>query len=215
MLRVMWRELETGSRTSLDGHEGGNPGNRQGLFYRVTAPALDPTRKTTLLNEYEITPFDGAAPIVLDGNIGGGNGGYSSGQSYLSMNFQGDRWSGNYAIQIIGEGDDFNAAPAAIGSKIDTITYHYLQGSYAISDSAIIAVGIDNLWDDSAVCCLLDGCQYGHDDLRSHWSTGLRLTYLQVGMSAVEMMRGSGWRCLAFCSQFARVRVQVQQSVPG
>ena len=43
MLRVMWRELETGSRTSLDGHEGGNPGYRQGLFYRVTAPALDPT----------------------------------------------------------------------------------------------------------------------------------------------------------------------------
>ena len=46
MLRVMWRELETGSRTSLAGHEGGNPGNRQGEFYRVTAPALDPTRIT-------------------------------------------------------------------------------------------------------------------------------------------------------------------------
>lgn len=44
MLRVMWRELETGSRTSLAGHEGGNPGYRQGMFYRVTAPALDPTR---------------------------------------------------------------------------------------------------------------------------------------------------------------------------
>ena len=48
MLRVMWRELETGSRTSLAGHEGGNPGYRQGMFYRVTAPALDPT--TYLLN---------------------------------------------------------------------------------------------------------------------------------------------------------------------
>jgi len=24
-------------------HEGGNPGYRQGLFYRVTAPVLDPT----------------------------------------------------------------------------------------------------------------------------------------------------------------------------
>ena len=42
-LYVMWRELETGSRTTLAGHEGGNPGYRQGLFYRVTAPALDPT----------------------------------------------------------------------------------------------------------------------------------------------------------------------------
>jgi hypothetical protein len=44
-LRVTWqRELETGSRPSLAGHEGGNPGYRQGMFYRVTAPALDPTR---------------------------------------------------------------------------------------------------------------------------------------------------------------------------
>ena len=31
MLRVRWRELETGSRTSLLGHERGNPGHRQGL----------------------------------------------------------------------------------------------------------------------------------------------------------------------------------------
>jgi len=35
MLRVMWRELETGSRTSPAGHEGGKPGYRQGMFYRL------------------------------------------------------------------------------------------------------------------------------------------------------------------------------------
>ena len=29
MLRAMWRELETGLRTTLTGHEGGNPGYRQ------------------------------------------------------------------------------------------------------------------------------------------------------------------------------------------
>ena len=52
MLRVMWRELETGSRTSLAGHEGGNPGYRQGLFYRVTAPALDPTKSS--LKSFEL-----------------------------------------------------------------------------------------------------------------------------------------------------------------
>ncbi len=51
MLRVMWRELETGSRPSLAGHEGGNPGYRQGLFYRVTAPALDPTNVAGVLQD--------------------------------------------------------------------------------------------------------------------------------------------------------------------
>ena len=46
-LRVMWRELETGLRTFLAGHEGGNPGYRQGTSYRTTAPALDPTSPGT------------------------------------------------------------------------------------------------------------------------------------------------------------------------
>jgi len=123
-----------------------------GLVYNFDISGIATTFdwKTTLLNEYEITPFNGAAPIVLDGNIGGGNGGYSSQQSYVSMNFQGNKWTGNYAIQVIGKGNDFNASAPAIGSKIDTVTYHYLQGSYVVSENATVAVGIDNLFDKSA-----------------------------------------------------------------
>jgi hypothetical protein len=49
MLRVMWRELETELRLSLLGHEGGNSGHGQGTAYRVTAPALDPTRQRILM----------------------------------------------------------------------------------------------------------------------------------------------------------------------
>lgn len=45
-LRVMWRELETALRRFLLGHEGGNSGYGQGIAYRVTAPALDPTRSS-------------------------------------------------------------------------------------------------------------------------------------------------------------------------
>ena len=32
MLRAMWRELETGPRWALLGHEGGNPGYGQGCI---------------------------------------------------------------------------------------------------------------------------------------------------------------------------------------
>jgi hypothetical protein len=32
-LRAMWRELETGLRLLLPGHEGGNPGHSQGAAY--------------------------------------------------------------------------------------------------------------------------------------------------------------------------------------
>ena len=49
MLRAMWRELETGPRITLTGHEGGNSGYRQGASLRVTAPALDPTRSDRML----------------------------------------------------------------------------------------------------------------------------------------------------------------------
>jgi hypothetical protein len=35
MLRAMWRELETGLRRLLHGHEGGNPGHSQGAAYEL------------------------------------------------------------------------------------------------------------------------------------------------------------------------------------
>ena len=42
-LRAMRRELETEPRRVLPGHEGGNPGHRQGRSSGATAPVLDPT----------------------------------------------------------------------------------------------------------------------------------------------------------------------------
>lgn len=106
--------------------------------------------KTTLLNEYEITPFTGAAPIVLDGHIGGGNGGYSQFRSYVSLSLDAEKWGGTYSIQVIGEGDDFNAESPAIGAEIDTVVYHYLQATYEVSENMRLALGIDNLFDESA-----------------------------------------------------------------
>ena len=46
MLRSMRRGLETGSRCTLPGHEGGNSGYRQEFTLRVTAPVLDPTAES-------------------------------------------------------------------------------------------------------------------------------------------------------------------------
>ena len=123
-----------------------------GLTYDFEIMEL-PTRfdfKVTVLNEYEIVPFDGASPIVMDGHIGGGNGGYSKYRSYVSLNIGGDRWRGNYSVQMIGEGDDFNAEPPAIGAEIDRVLYHYAQASYDLSDSAEVSFGIDNIFDEEA-----------------------------------------------------------------
>ena len=50
MLRAMWRGLEAEPRTSLHGHEGGNPGHRQGMSYGPprqpsTLPPVVPVRE--------------------------------------------------------------------------------------------------------------------------------------------------------------------------
>ncbi len=121
-----------------------------GLRYQFDISDLAATIdwKTTLLNEYEITPFTGAAPIVFDGHIGGGNGGYPNQRSYVTFNLQGSNWSGNYSIQVIGSGDDFNFDPPAIGAEIDAVVYHYLQGMYEFSGDISLAFGIDNLFDE-------------------------------------------------------------------
>ena len=123
-----------------------------GLVYNVDIGAVATTFSwdTTLLNKYEITAFDGADPIVLDGHIGGGNGGFSTVRSYFSMNLQGNKWSGNYSIQVIGSGDDFNASAPDIGAEIDAVSYHYIQGAYHFNDSSTLEVGIDNVLDEQA-----------------------------------------------------------------
>ena len=46
MLRAMWRELETGLRRLLNGHEGGNPGHSQGAAYGL--PRQFPTLPRSL-----------------------------------------------------------------------------------------------------------------------------------------------------------------------
>ena len=48
MLRARWRGLETEPRTSLHGHEGGNPGYKTRDALRATAPVLDPTNNWAL-----------------------------------------------------------------------------------------------------------------------------------------------------------------------
>ena len=73
MLRATWRELETGLRITLTGHEGGNARHRQGLCEWATAPVLDPTRSLRhALPEYEIHSLQernhqGLVPFLRDG----------------------------------------------------------------------------------------------------------------------------------------------------
>lgn len=105
---------------------------------------------TTYLSEYVITPFPGAAPIIFDGHIGGGNGGYPHWRSNASFSVQDDRWTGTYSIQFIGEATDFNAKPTDIGYTAPDVFYHNAQFAYRLGDAADIAIGVDNIFDEKA-----------------------------------------------------------------
>ncbi|MBJ7413518.1 MAG: TonB-dependent receptor [Phenylobacterium sp.] len=105
---------------------------------------------TTYLGKYEITPFLGADPIIFDGRIGGGNGGYPHWRSNAAFTLSDVNWNVTWSVQMIGKAKDFNAAPTALGSKAPTVFYHFAQASYRISEKASIAVGVDNVFDKDA-----------------------------------------------------------------
>ncbi|WP_240454430.1 TonB-dependent receptor [Caulobacter sp. 17J65-9] len=105
---------------------------------------------TTYLQEYEVMPYPGADPIVFDGFIGGGNGGYPHWRSQASMTVENERWTGTYSVQWIGKATDFNAAPGDIGYESPDVFYHNAQVAYNINDKARLSVGVDNLFDKKA-----------------------------------------------------------------
>ncbi|WP_291755155.1 TonB-dependent receptor [Brevundimonas sp.] len=105
---------------------------------------------TTYLSEYVVTPFVGADPIIFDGYIGGGNGGYPHWRSNASLTVEDDRWTGTYSVQLIGKATDFNAAPGDIGYETPNTFYHNAQFAYRLGESADIAFGVDNIFDEKA-----------------------------------------------------------------
>ena len=120
--------------------------------YAITIDA-----NVTYLDEYVIVPYPGAAPIVYDGFIGGGNGGYPKWRGLTSVSVDSGDWQASYSVQWIGSATDFNAAPTAIGYRTPNVFYHNVQFAYRLTDNVALAAGIDNLFDESApyLPCLL------------------------------------------------------------
>ena len=102
----------------------------------------------TYLEEYTVQPFPGAAPIVFDGRVGGGNGGYPHWRSYGSLSIEDPRWTATYSVQWIGEARDFNALQGQIGFEAPHVFYHNAQFAYELTERARVAVGVDNLFNE-------------------------------------------------------------------
>ncbi len=101
------------------------------------------------LDEYNVTPFQGSTPIEYAGMITGGNGSYTQWRSDATLTVSGDRWSGTWGFQYIGQADDINTDTGP-GSDVGSLFYHNVQFSYRVTDAFDLSLGVDNLFDEDA-----------------------------------------------------------------
>lgn len=102
------------------------------------------------LDEYEITAFEGDAPIVRDGFVGCCVGGYPEWRAYGSWTASKDKWDASYNFQMIGDATDRFGAPGEIGTDIDSVFYHNIQVAYRFNEAINVRVGVDNVLDEDA-----------------------------------------------------------------
>ena len=118
--------------------------------FDIGAVAQQVKLKATHLQKYEIVAFEGDTPLIRDGGVGCCVGGYPEWRANGSWTSSADSWSASYNLQMIGSATDWFGAPGEIGTDIDAVFYHSLQGSYRLSDSIELRLGIDNLLDEDA-----------------------------------------------------------------
>jgi len=104
----------------------------------------------TYLDRYVVEPFPGGAPIIFDGRIGGGNGGYPKWRGYGVATASQDGFALTWSTQWIGKAQDFNAAPTAIGYRTPDIFYHNAQLAFEVTAKTRFQIGVDNLFDTRA-----------------------------------------------------------------
>ncbi|MBB4100441.1 TonB-dependent receptor domain-containing protein [Sphingomonas kyeonggiensis] len=123
-----------------------------GLVYahKLGRLGLQVDLNATYLDRYVVEPFPGGAPIIFDGRIGGGNGGYPKWRGYGVATASQDGVSFTWSTQWIGKAQDFNAAPTAIGYRAPAIFYHNAQLAFEVTAKTRFQIGVDNLFDTKA-----------------------------------------------------------------
>lgn len=106
--------------------------------------------QATNLFKYEVTAFDGDTPFVYDGGVGCCEGGYPEWRATGSWSANSGPWSGVYNAQLIGAATDYYGTPGSIGTDIDAVVYHNVQGSYQLTEKLKLSAGVDNLFDKKA-----------------------------------------------------------------
>lgn len=122
-----------------------------GMKYRTTLFGLDTTFDLSVsqLDQYDVFPFPGSAPIKYAGFITGGLGSYTEWRGNGGISLGSERWDANWNFRYIGEADDINVR-TGLGSSVDAVIYHNLQFGYKVTDAIKVSLGVDNATDEDA-----------------------------------------------------------------
>lgn len=123
-----------------------------GLVYsrHISDVAISLDLNATYLSKYEVVQYLGGAPMVYDGYLGGGNGGYSKWRGYGVLTANKGAVTATWSTQFIGKAKDFYAAATAIGATVPNVFYHNAQVAFAVNDKTRFSIGADNLFDRKA-----------------------------------------------------------------
>ncbi|MCL1077970.1 TonB-dependent receptor [Parashewanella spongiae] len=104
---------------------------------------------TSILTEFEELDPDGNA-VDYRGFVTGGVGAYAKLKTNLNLKVSGDDWSATYAARYIDGMDSFackDDPSKCIAPTVDSVIYHDLLGSLAITNDLTISGGIKNMFD--------------------------------------------------------------------
>jgi iron complex outermembrane receptor protein len=123
-----------------------------GLVYNrnIADVAVSLDLNATYLSKYEVVQYLGGAPMVYDGYLGGGNGGYSKWRGYGVLTANKGAVTATWSTQFIGKAKDFYAAATAIGATVPNVFYHNAQVAFAVNEKTRFSIGVDNLTDRKA-----------------------------------------------------------------
>ena len=123
-----------------------------GLVYNrnIADVAVSLDLNATYLSKYEVVQYLGGAPMVYDGYLGGGNGGYSKWRGYGVLTANKGAVTATWSTQFIGKAKDFYASATAIGARVPNVFYHNAQVAFAVTEKTRFSIGVDNLTDRKA-----------------------------------------------------------------
>ncbi len=105
---------------------------------------------TSYLDQFDIDFVGARSTLELAGTISngeGGNGSYTQWRSNLRLGIDRETWGVSYQVSYIGDAESQFQRIGATAPGVGSVTYHSIEHSHRLTDSLLLRVGVNNLFD--------------------------------------------------------------------